>query len=84
MEILIVNTHCGIVSLTIIVAHRIETIIQANQILVMQDGKLIDQGKHDQLLERCATYQEFIDQVRGNVWLFLICERLKVLYLKIN
>tara|TARA_B100001971_G_scaffold215195_1_gene260259 strand:+ start:86126 stop:87919 length:1794 start_codon:yes stop_codon:yes gene_type:complete len=54
-------------SLTIIVAHRIETIIQANQILVMQDGKLIDQGKHDQLLERCATYQEFINQVRGNV-----------------
>lgn len=52
-------------SLTIIVAHRIETITKSDQILVMENGKVIDQGVHDQLLERCATYQEFISQVRG-------------------
>lgn len=53
-------------SLTIIVAHRIETITQSDQILVMESGKLIDQGVHDELIGRCATYQEFIDQVRGS------------------
>lgn len=52
-------------SLTIIVAHRIETITESNKILVMEHGKLIDEGDHNSLLSRCATYQEFIAQVRG-------------------
>jgi ABC-type multidrug transport system fused ATPase/permease subunit len=52
-------------SLTIIVAHRIETITESNRIIVMEQGRIIDQGDHDNLLARCATYQEFIAQVRG-------------------
>ncbi|MCO4753223.1 MAG: ABC transporter ATP-binding protein [Bacteriovoracaceae bacterium] len=51
-------------SLTVIVAHRVETIVQANQILVMKDGRLDGVGSHDSLLETNATYQEFISQVR--------------------
>ena len=50
-------------SLTIIVAHRIETIIKADKILVMQEGELVDQGKHEVLLENSAAYQEFFSQV---------------------
>jgi len=52
-------------SLTIIVAHRIETITKSDNIIVMEKGTVIDNGVHDELLARCATYQEFIAQVRG-------------------
>lgn len=52
-------------SLTIIVAHRVETIIKADQILVMKDGELDGVGRHEDLLGKNATYQEFIAQVRG-------------------
>lgn len=51
-------------SLTIIVAHRIETIVNADKILVMQDGRLIDSGRHDQLKKSSAVYQEFITQLK--------------------
>lgn len=52
-------------SLTIIVAHRVETILKADQILVMKDGRLDGKGRHEELLKTNATYQDFIDQVRG-------------------
>lgn len=51
-------------SLTVIVAHRVETIVNAGQILVMKDGKLDGVGTHSELLNENATYQEFISQVR--------------------
>ena len=38
-------------SLTIIVAHRVETIIAADKILVMEKGRLIQSGSHKELLE---------------------------------
>nr|WP_255724480.1 ABC transporter ATP-binding protein [Shimazuella soli] len=42
----------------IIVAHRLATIRQADRILVMDRGKLIDIGTHEQLMERCEIYQQ--------------------------
>ncbi len=50
-------------SLTFIVAHRIETIINAQRILVMKEGKLVDEGTHSGLLDNSASYQEFISQL---------------------
>lgn len=47
-------------SLTFLVAHRIETIIEADQILVMNEGKIVDRGKHKELLNDSAIYKEFI------------------------
>jgi ATP-binding cassette subfamily B protein len=52
-------------SLTFIVAHRIETIIGADQILVMSEGHLIDRGTHSNLMSSSATYQEFIAQLNA-------------------
>lgn len=51
-------------SLTIIVAHRIETILNANQIFVMQEGKLVASGTHPDLLQKSAVYQDFIAQLK--------------------
>jgi ATP-binding cassette subfamily B protein len=50
-------------SLTIIVAHRVETIISANYILVMDKGRVTNSGKHFDLLESSAVYQEFIREL---------------------
>ena len=42
----------------IIVAQRISTILNADQILVMEDGRIVDRGTHRKLLETCETYIE--------------------------
>lgn len=43
---------------TIIVAQRISTILHAEQIIVLDEGKIAGIGTHDQLMKTCATYQE--------------------------
>ncbi len=50
-------------SLTIIVAHRVETIINANKILVMKNGRVKDIGIHDELITRSDVYQDFIREL---------------------
>ena len=50
-------------SLTFIVAHRIETITNAQQIIVMDGGKIIARGSHNSLLSSSAQYQDFIAQL---------------------
>ncbi|MEG1874264.1 MAG: ABC transporter ATP-binding protein [Angelakisella sp.] len=42
----------------IIVAQRISTILHANQIIVLDDGKIVGMGTHGQLMEHCAAYRE--------------------------
>lgn len=41
----------------IAIAHRLSTILEANQIVVMKDGKMLDVGPHAELLQRCELYQ---------------------------
>ena len=43
---------------TIIVAQRISTILHAEQIVVLDEGKVAGIGTHDELMRTCATYQE--------------------------
>ncbi|MCD7771890.1 MAG: ABC transporter ATP-binding protein/permease [Oscillospiraceae bacterium] len=43
---------------TFIVAHRLSTIMSADLILVMKDGHIIEQGKHDELLAKHGFYYE--------------------------
>lgn len=45
-------------STVIIVAQRISTILHADQIIVLDDGKIAAIGTHEELLEKCETYQE--------------------------
>ena len=42
----------------IIVAQRISTVLHANQIMVLDEGKIVGIGTHAQLLETCTEYQE--------------------------
>lgn len=41
----------------IMVAHRLSTIKNADQIIVLDTGKIVGNGKHAELLESCPTYQ---------------------------
>lgn len=44
----------------VIVAHRLSTIHNADQIVVMADHKIVDIGTHDELLEKSKKYQDLI------------------------
>jgi ATP-binding cassette subfamily B protein len=46
----------------IMISHRLSTLINADAILVMQQGKLDDAGRHEELLTRSATYQQLWHQ----------------------
>lgn len=43
---------------TIIVAQRISTILHAEQILVLDDGKIVGKGTHEELLDSCEVYRQ--------------------------
>ena len=45
-------------STVIIVAQRISTILHAEQILVLDDGRIVGKGTHEQLLKECEVYQQ--------------------------
>lgn len=42
----------------LIVAQRIATVMQADTILVLDQGQLVGQGTHKELMASCATYQQ--------------------------
>ena len=45
----------------LVIAHRLNTIRQADQILVIADGRLSEQGTHDELMEKAGIYQDFVN-----------------------
>ena len=46
---------------TILIAHRISTIIGMDKIIYIEDGKILDVGKHDELYARCEEYKNAVD-----------------------
>ncbi len=46
---------------TFIIAHRIQSLMQADLILVLDDGKIIQQGVHDKLIHQSGKYKEIFD-----------------------
>jgi ATP-binding cassette subfamily B protein len=44
----------------IIVAQRVSTIIDADQIIVLEDGRIVGTGRHSELLDSCPTYAEIV------------------------
>jgi len=51
----------------IMISHRLSTLVNANTILVMQNGQLMDSGRHSELLTRCETYQTLWNQQTSHI-----------------
>jgi len=47
---------------TLVVAHRLSTVINADRIAVLDEGRLVDQGTHAELLERCDVYKRIAER----------------------
>jgi ABC-type multidrug transport system fused ATPase/permease subunit len=47
---------------TFVIAHRFSTILSADQIVVMDRGRIVGQGQHDELLKSCQTYQQLYER----------------------
>lgn len=47
---------------TIVIAHRLSTILNANNIFVVDNGKIIASGKHNELLKNSAEYKSFYEK----------------------
>ena len=47
-------------AVVLIVAQRISTIKDADQIIVLNDGKIVGKGRHLELLNKCRVYQEIV------------------------
>jgi ATP-binding cassette subfamily B multidrug efflux pump len=48
-------------AVTVIVAQRVSTIVAADQILVLEEGRIVGLGTHRDLLDTCETYQEIVE-----------------------
>ena len=46
---------------TLIIAHRLSTIALADEIVVLDDGRIVDRGSHEELMERCGFYREIAE-----------------------
>src|SRR5699024_17562 len=45
----------------VIVAQRVSTITGADQILVLENGRIVGRGRHEELLQTCPTYVEIVE-----------------------
>jgi ATP-binding cassette, subfamily B, multidrug efflux pump len=45
----------------LIVSQRISTVIEADQVVVIDDGRVVGSGTHESLLADCPIYAEFVD-----------------------
>ncbi len=54
---------------TVVVAQRVSSVMHADLILVLDQGRIIGKGKHEQLLESCPVYREIRDSQMGGALL---------------
>jgi ABC-type multidrug transport system fused ATPase/permease subunit len=51
---------------SIVIAHRLSTVRAADMILVVEDGRIVERGRHDQLMTRSGRYAELYETQFGN------------------
>ena len=56
---------CSCASTAVIIAHRLSTIMRADKILVLFEGAVVEQGRHDELVERRGMYYQLVQKQLG-------------------
>ena len=49
----------------VVVAQRVSCITDADRIVVLDDGRVVGLGRHDELVETCQTYREIVESQLG-------------------
>ena len=57
--------HCPETKATILIAQRISAVMHADRILVLDEGRIIGAGTHEELLDTCPVYREISDSQLG-------------------
>ena len=47
---------------TVVIAHRLSTILNSNNIYVIDSGKIVDSGQHQELIEKSKLYKKFYEK----------------------
>lgn len=54
----------------IVIAHRLSTITDVDQMIVLDDGRVVDKGTHGELLQRCSLYQRLWEaHIEADQWI---------------
>lgn len=59
LKVIMKNSTC------FVIAQRISTVIEADKILVLEEGEIVDIGTHQELLQRCEIYQDIYNSQMG-------------------
>jgi ABC-type multidrug transport system fused ATPase/permease subunit len=51
----------------VVVSHRLSTIMQADQIFVMDEGRIVESGTHQELLARGGQYSEMFEDQSARI-----------------
>ncbi len=51
----------------ITIAHRLNTVYQADRILVLQEGAIVEEGSHQELINKDGVYRELVQAYTGGV-----------------
>ena len=54
-------------SVIIMIAHRLNTVKDADQIILMDEGRILEQGSHKELMERCETYRKMYEEFTRSI-----------------
>jgi ATP-binding cassette subfamily B protein len=49
---------------TLVIAHRLSTVVNADEIIVLRDGEIAERGKHEELLAKDALYAQMWNRQR--------------------